>query len=176
MEVSNLRLNGLKLISPHIFYDERGFFFESYALVKYAEHEISAFVQDNISYSKRGAVRALHYQSYPGQAKLISCMRGAIWDIAVDIRSGSPTFGQWESIILDDRDRRQFFIPIGFAHGFCVLSEDALVQYKVSALYDSQAERSIRWDDPDLAIPWPAENPILSERDRKSPFFREVFA
>ena len=176
MRVSNLRLAGLKLIAPRVFHDERGFFFESYALPKYAEHEIDIlFVQDNISYSKKGTVRALHFQSYPGQAKLVSCIQGSIWDVAVDIRRDSPTFGQWESVILDDQDRLQLFIPVGFAHGFCVLSEDAFVQYKVSAAYDPGAEKSIRWNDPDLAIPWPAVHPILNERDRNNAFFKEVF-
>ena len=176
MKVSNLSLNGLKLIAPRVFHDERGFFFESYALGKFVEQEIAIpFVQDNISYSKKGTVRALHFQSHPGQAKLVSCLKGSIWDVAVDIRPDSPTFGQWEAILLDDRDRCQLFIPFGFAHGFCVLSEDALVQYKVSSPYHLEAERSIRWNDPDLAIPWPIEHPILSERDRTNAFFKEVF-
>jgi len=176
MEVADLRLNGLKLISVNIFHDERGFFFESYAWPKFAENKISIpFIQDNISYSKKGTIRALHFQSEPGQAKLVSCIRGAIWDVAVDIRPGSPTFGEWEAALLDDRDRRQLFIPVGFAHGFCVLSDDAIVQYKVSSVYNPRTERSIRWNDPDLAIPWPVENPILSERDRINLFFKEVF-
>lgn len=177
MQVSNLRLNGLKLIAPRVFHDERGFFFESYALEKFAEQNISlSFVQDNISYSKKGTIRALHFQSHPGQAKLVSCLKGKIWDVAVDIRPDSLTFGQWEAVILDDQDRRQLFVPVGFAHGFCVLSEEALVQYKVSAPYNPQTERSIRWNDPDLAISWPVDNPILSERDRNNGFFKEVFA
>ena len=177
MQVSNLRLNGLKLISPRVFHDERGFFFESYAFEKFSENHISlSFVQDNISYSKKGTIRALHYQSFPGQAKLVSCLKGTIWDVAVDIRPDSSTFGQWESVVLDDQERKQVFIPVGFAHGFCVLSEEALVQYKVSAPYDPQTERSIRWNDPDLAIHWPIENPILSERDRNNRFFKEAFS
>lgn len=176
MEVADLRLNGLKLISVNIFHDERGFFFESYALPKFADNEISIpFLQDNISYSKKGTIRALHFQSDPGQAKLVSCIRGAIWDVAVDIRPSSPTFGEWEAILLDDENHRLLFIPVGFAHGFCVLSDDAIVQYKVSSVYNPRTERSIRWNDPDLAIPWPIDNPILSERDRKNSFFKEVF-
>jgi dTDP-4-dehydrorhamnose 3,5-epimerase len=177
MQVTDLRLHGLKLISVNIFHDERGFFFESYAFPKFAKNEISVpFVQDNISYSKKGTVRALHFQSEPGQAKLVSCIRGSIWDVAVDIRSDSLTFGKWEAVLLDDLERRQLFIPVGFAHGFCVLSEDAIVQYKVSAVYNPLTERSIRWNDPDLAISWPVDHPILSERDRKNAFFKEVFA
>ena len=177
MQVDNLRLDGLKLIAPRVFYDERGFFFESYAFSRFTEHEIAVpFVQDNISYSKKGTVRALHFQSHPGQAKLVSCIRGTIWDVALDIRPDSPTFGEWEAVVLDDQDRRQLFIPVGFAHGFCVLSDDALVQYKVSSPYDPQTERSVRWNDPDLAIRWPVEDPILSMRDRENPLFKEVFS
>jgi dTDP-4-dehydrorhamnose 3,5-epimerase len=122
-----------------------------------------------------GTIRGLHYQSHPGQAKLVSCIQGKIWDVAVDIRIDSPTFGQWEAVVLDDQDRHQLFIPVGFAHGFCVLSQEALVQYKVSSIYDAKAERSIRWNDPVIGIDWPVQNPILSERDATSPFFKEVF-
>jgi dTDP-4-dehydrorhamnose 3,5-epimerase len=176
MHVHDLRLNGLKLIAPRIFHDERGFFFESYAHPKFSDQKIPIiFLQDNISYSKKGTIRALHFQTDPGQAKLISCIQGSIWDVAVDIRPSSPTFGEWEAVVLDDRERRQLFIPAGFAHGFCVLSDSAIVQYKVSSIYDPRTERSIRWNDPDLAIPWPIENPILSVRDRSNAFFKEVF-
>jgi dTDP-4-dehydrorhamnose 3,5-epimerase len=163
-------LAGLKLIIPRLFTDERGFFFESF---KQSDFDIS-FVQDNTSYSKKGVVRGLHFQSHPGQAKLVSCIHGKIWDVAVDIRPDSPTFGQWEAVELDDQNRHQFYIPVGFAHGFCVLSDTALVQYKVSSYYDPATECSIRWNDPDLNIQWPVENPILSLRDQKCPFFKEV--
>jgi dTDP-4-dehydrorhamnose 3,5-epimerase len=173
MQVSNLRLKGLKSIVPRLFFDERGFFFESYALRKL--EDLGTFVQDNISSSKKGTLRGLHFQSSPGQAKLISCILGTIWDLAVDIRPDSPTFGQWEAVILDDSERRQLFIPVGFAHGFCVLSETAIVQYKVSSPYDPQTEKSIRWNDPHLAIDWPVLDPILAARDRESPFFKELF-
>ncbi len=176
MKIFPLRLSGLHLIAPQIFNDERGFFFESYAQAKFAAGKIeTVFVQDNVSHSKKGVVRALHYQSKPGQAKLVSCLKGAIWDVAVDIRPESPTFGKWEGVILDEKDRHQLFIPVGFAHGFCVLSEEALVHYKVSSPYDPKTECSIRWDDPDLKIAWPVVQPIFSERDCKSPFFKEVF-
>lgn len=176
MEVTDLCLKGLKLISPRLFPDERGFFLEIYHAPKYAELGIKVpFVQDNISRSKQGVIRALHYQSDPGQAKLVSCIRGQIWDVAVDIQPDSPTFGKWEAVVLDDEHCHQFFIPVGFAHGFCVLSQEAIVHYKVSSIYHPQMERSIRWNDPDLAIDWPATSPILCERDLKSPFFKEVF-
>jgi dTDP-4-dehydrorhamnose 3,5-epimerase len=176
MNIVNLRLGGLKQITPKQFYDDRGFFFESYQLEKYHTYGIDAiFVQDNISFSKKGTIRGLHYQSNPGQAKLVSCLQGSIWDVAVDIRIDSPTLGQWEAVVLDEHEKKQLFIPVGFAHGFCVLSEEALIQYKVSSPYDPQAERSILWNDPDLAIAWPNLKPVLSDRDEKSPFFHQLF-
>lgn len=175
MEIIDLRLSGLKKIVPRIFKDERGFFFENYRQSIYREKGVDVeFIQDNISFSRFGTVRALHFQSFPGQAKLVSCIEGRIWDVAVDIRKNSPTFGQWEAVELDSEKHEQVFIPIGFAHGFCVLSETALVQYKVSNPYDAKTECSIRWNDPDFNIAWPIEKPILSPRDQVSPFFREL--
>ncbi len=170
-----LPLSGLKLIFPKIFRDDRGFFFESYSQLLYEENGIStSFIQDNSSFSKQGTIRALHYQSFPGQAKLVSCVQGKIWDVAVDIRPDSPTFGKWEGVELDDQARAQLFIPAGFAHGYCVLSNTALVHYKVSSLYDPKTECSIRWNDPTLNIAWPIDDPILSLRDQQSPFFTEI--
>ncbi len=176
MQISDLRIKGLKLIKPRIFKDERGFFFESYRKDLYLSLGIEVpFVQDNVSFSQKGTVRALHFQSHPGQAKLVSCIQGKIWDVAVDIRPESPTFGQWEAVELDDQGHHQLFVPIGFAHGFCVLSETALVQYKVSAPYDAKTECSIRWNDPDINVIWPIQQPVLSPRDQISPYFKEVF-
>jgi dTDP-4-dehydrorhamnose 3,5-epimerase len=175
MQVADLRLKGLKCITPRIFQDERGFFFECYRQPLYAAHGISEpFVQDSASFSKKGTIRALHFQSHPGQAKLVSCISGTVWDVAVDIRPDSPTFGQWEAAELDDIHHRQMFIPAGFAHGYCVLSPTALVHYKVSTVYDPKTECAIRWNDPDLAIRWPEVEPILSPRDQTSPFFRDI--
>lgn len=169
MFVTSLPLSDLKVIEPRIFRDERGCFWESYHQPIYAESGIAVrFVQDNCSFSRRDTIRGLHYQ--PKQAKLVSVIHGAIWDVAVDIRPGSETFGQYAAIELDDRLRRQLFVPDGFAHGFCVLSETALVQYKVSEVYDPCAERSIRWNDPKINIAWPCSEPILSNRDQTSPF------
>lgn len=165
-------LAGLKLIVPRLFSDERGFFFESF---KQSHFDIP-FVQDNTSFSTKGVLRGLHFQSHPGQAKIVSCIQGKIWDVAVDIRPNSPTFGQWEAVELDDENHHQFYIPVGFAHGFCVLSDTALVQYKVSSFYDPATECSIRWNDPDLKIKWPIEKPILSSRDQTCPFFKEVIS
>ena len=118
-------------------------------------------------FQKKGVVRGLHYQKVPGQAKLVTAISGSIWDVAVDIREGSPTYGQWEAVELSDKNHWQLFIPIGFAHGYCTLSDSACVSYKVSAPYDPAEECTLRWDDPALAIPWPAKHPILSERDKQ---------
>lgn len=175
MHIKDLPLDGLKLITPMIFHDERGFFFESFSNRNYSQKGIAhTFVQDNVALSKKGTIRALHYQAKPGQAKLVSCSFGKIWDIAVDIRPDSQTFGYWIAQELDDQSHQQLYIPVGFAHGYCVLSEIALVHYKVSSVYDPKQECSIRWNDPDIGIQWPIENPILSERDQKSPFFKEI--
>lgn len=175
MQVTDLRISGLKLIVPRVFEDERGFFFESYRASRYREDGIDvAFVQDNVSFSRYGTIRALHFQSAPGQAKLVSCVQGKIWDVAVDLREHSPTFGEWEAVELDGESHRQLFVPVGFAHGFCVLSETARVHYKVSSPYDPKTEVSIRWND--FGIQWPIQNPLLSPRDQTSPFFRELYA
>lgn len=171
-----LSIPGIQLVIPNVFSDERGFFFESYNQNNYEQLGISLqFVQDNISFSKQGTIRALHYQSNPGQAKLVSCLQGKIWDVAVDIRPESATFGQWVGVELDDQDHHQLFIPAGFAHGYCVLSDSALISYKVSSPYNVQTEKTIRWNDPTLNISWPIRNPILSVRDQQSPFFYEIF-
>jgi dTDP-4-dehydrorhamnose 3,5-epimerase len=176
MQVVDLPLPGLKLIIPRLFPDERGFFFESYRQTHFAEQKIAvSFVQDNASFSVKNTLRGLHYQSDPGQDKLILCVQGAIWDVAVDIRPDSPTFMRWEAVELNDQNHKQLFIPKGFAHGFCVLSETARVHYKVSAPYNPKTECSLRWNDPDLNIAWPLKNPLLAPRDQNSPFFKEVF-
>ena len=176
MEVINLRLNGLKLIKPKVFRDERGFFLESFQQSLYSRMGIAeSFQQDNHSYSQQGCIRGMHFQSIPGQAKLVRVAVGKIYDVAVDIRKDSPTFGQWEGVILDDQNHNQLFIPVGFAHGFCVLSPEAHVMYKVSTPYHSQFEKGFRWDDPDIKVQWPITTlPIVSERDQKAPFFKEI--
>jgi len=176
MNTLNLTLEGLKLITPKVFFDERGFFKESYQKPLYHERGIDCdFVQDNHSFSKKGTIRGLHFQTFPGQAKLISVVHGKIFDVAVDIRPDSSTFGKWEGVFLDDIEHKQLFIPIGFAHGFCVVSETAHVVYKVSTLYDPKHEKGFRFDDPQIGISWPIEAPMVSERDRLAPFFYEVF-
>lgn len=174
MDVTALRLPGLLLLQPTLFRDVRGFFLESYRETFYREHGMGPFVQDNLSYSLKNTIRGLHFQSTPGQAKLVTCVQGEIWDVAIDLRPDSPTFMEWEAVVLNDQELRQLYIPIGFAHGFCVLSEEARVMYKVSSPYHPDTEQSIRWDDPDLSIAWPTQNPILSARDRISPSFEEM--
>ena len=167
MKVEDLELEGVKLVTPRIFGDERGFFLESYNADKYRAHGIACdFAQDNHSRSVHGTLRGLHYQSSPGQAKLLRVVQGQVFDVAVDIRHGSPTFGRWLAVELDAKQHQQIFIPVGFAHGFCVLSETAEVLYKVSSVYDPNTECGIAWDDPDIGIRWPVTDPLLSERDR----------
>lgn len=172
MEVINLRLEGLKLVKPKVFRDQRGFFLETFQHTLYQKLGLAgAFLQDNHSYSQKGCIRGMHYQSVPGQAKLVRAAVGKIYDVAVDIRPGSATYGQWEAVILDDQSHHQLFIPVGFAHGFGVLSEEAHVCYKVSSLYDPKYEKGFRWDDPTIRIEWPIEHPIVSERDQQAPSF-----
>jgi dTDP-4-dehydrorhamnose 3,5-epimerase len=169
------RLDGVVLLEPEVYGDDRGFLLESFNRAQWSELGIDVeFVQDNHSRSGANILRGLHFQTTPGQAKLVRCGRGRIWDVAVDLRRGSPTYGQWESHELDDVDHRQLLVPVGFAHGFCVLSEVADVLYKVSSYYDPQTESGIAWDDPDVAIEWPISEPQLSERDRNAPRLSEV--
>ena len=163
------RLGGLLMIQPDTFVDGRGFFVETFN-GHFAEAGIATdFVQDNHSRSLKDTIRGLHFQAPPGQAKLVRVARGRVWDVAVDIRRDSPTFGEWEAFVLDDVAHRQLFLPAGFAHGFCVLSRIADVCYKVSRPYDRSLERGLAWNDTDLAIPWPAKSPRLSERDQRNP-------
>ncbi|MES1173854.1 MAG: dTDP-4-dehydrorhamnose 3,5-epimerase [Myxococcales bacterium] len=172
MRVIDLELNGLKLIRPEIFGDERGFFLETYSAPRYQAAGIDVpFVQDNHSRSVKGTLRGLHYQSAPGQAKLMRVSLGRIWDVAVDIRPGSKTFGRWQALELDDEKREQLYIPVGFAHGFCVLSDVAEVQYKVSTPYDAKTECALSYADPELNVGWPVTAPLLSARDMSAESF-----
>jgi dTDP-4-dehydrorhamnose 3,5-epimerase len=172
VQVVDFQLEGLKLIRPAVFGDDRGFFLETYNAARYKEVGIvETFVQDNHSRSVKGTLRGLHYQSHPGQAKLVRATLGRIWDVALDIRPLSKTFGQWQGVELDAEKREQLFVPVGFAHGFCVLSEAAEVQYKVSAPYDAATECSLNYADPELAVLWPIEQPLLSARDQQAESF-----
>lgn len=175
MRVTELGLHGLKRIEPRCFPDSRGFFLETYNAPRYREAGIDVtFVQDNHSRSTRGTLRGLHYQSSPGQAKLLGVASGRIFDVAVDIRPDSPTFGRWEGHYLDAETHAQLFIPIGFAHGFCVVSDVADVLYKVSAVYDAATECAVRFDDPDIGVTWPIDEPIVSDRDKKAESFASL--
>jgi dTDP-4-dehydrorhamnose 3,5-epimerase len=179
MRVLPTRLAGLKVIEPTVHRDGRGFFCETYRSEWHAEVGIPGeelFVQDNHSRSARGVVRGMHFHVGTGVAKLVRCARGRILDVAVDLRRDSPTHGQWEGVELDDESMRTLYVPVGFAHGFCVLSEVADVLYKQTAYYDPALERGIAWNDPDVGIHWPlpAEELIVSERDAAAPRLREV--
>lgn len=168
-------LDGLVLIEPEVHGDERGFLVETYrdGLWRELGVEMEA-VQENHSRSGRNILRGLHFQTSPGQAKLVRCMRGRIWDVAVDLRRDSDTYGQWEGHELDDERHLQFLVPVGFAHGFCVLADVADVAYKLSSLYDPATEAGIAWDDPDVAVEWPVSEPMLSERDKTAPKLAEI--
>jgi dTDP-4-dehydrorhamnose 3,5-epimerase len=169
------RLDGLVLVEPTVHGDERGFFVETFSRAAWAELGVDAeFVQHNHSRSGRGTLRGLHFQTEPGQAKLLRCARGAIRDVAVDLRRDSPTYGEWEAHVLDDERHRQLFVPIGFAHGFVVLSDVADVAYLVSSYYDPATESGIAWDDPGVGVEWGVAEPLLSDRDRNAPQLAEV--
>lgn len=163
-------LDGLSLIEPDRHGDERGFLVETFRADAWRELGVEAgFVQQNSSRSTRGTLRGIHFQRRPGQAKLVRCSAGAIFDVAVDLRRGSPTFGHWEGHLLDDVTHRQLYLPVGFGHGFCVLSDTADVSYQLSSYFDPEQEAGIAWDDPEVGIEWPAPEPLLSERDRSAP-------
>jgi dTDP-4-dehydrorhamnose 3,5-epimerase len=170
------QLDGPLVLEPTAHLDSRGFFVETYRKNVLAELGIDEdFVQDNHSRSTQGVVRGIHFQLPPGQAKLVRCARGAILDVVVDLRQGSPTFGAWESHDLSDENHRQIYIPVGFGHGFCVASEIADVVYKTSGYYDAAIERGIAWDDPDVGIEWPAGlELIVSKRDANAPRLTEL--
>jgi len=171
------KLDGLVLVEPDVHGDERGFFVETFSADAWKEMGVDAeFVQHNHSRSGKGTLRGLHFQTSPGQAKLVRCPRGAIFDAAVDLRLGSPTYGQWEGYVLDDEKHRQLFVPVGFAHGFAVLSDLADVTYLVSSLYDPATEAGIRWNDPEVGVEWPVEDPLLSQRDIDAPLLSDIAA
>ena len=170
MKVVSTDLPGVLLVEPEVFCDARGFFLETYHREKYAAAGIQAsFVQDNHSHSTRGTLRGLHAQCRRPQGKLVRAVRGRMFDVAVDIRVGSPCFGRWTGAMLSGDNFRQLYIPPGFAHGFCVLSEEVDVEYKCTDLYAPEDEITIAWDDPAIGIEWPVRAPVLSEKDRSAP-------
>ncbi len=170
-EFSNLEISDVILIKPKVFGDERGFFLETFKHSDFAAVGISEhFVQDNHSRSKRGVLRGLHYQKDPkAQGKLVYCIKGEIFDVAVDIRRGSPSYGKWVSAILSEENKNMLYIPVGFAHGFCVMSEMADVLYKCTSEYSSEDDRGILWNDNAINIDWPVSDPILSKKDMQYP-------
>lgn len=175
MNVSQCDIEGLRVIEPKAFGDARGYLLEIWNQQRYQDAGLNlAFVQDNVSVSRKGSLRGLHCQNPNAQGKLVSVLLGEVYDVAVDIRRGSPTFGKWHGLHLSDQNKKQFWIPPGFAHGFCVLSETAMFHYKCTNLYSPRDEMTIRWDDPSLAINWPVANPIISEKDAKGLLLADV--
>ena len=171
-----LEIPGLILIEPKIFSDNRGFFMETYKESEFRENGIKEeFIQDNFSNSSKGVVRGLHFQIDPkAQGKLIQVVHGKVWDVAVDLREDSPTYLEWVGLELNDTERKMFYIPPGFGHGFAALSDEVLFQYKCTNEYDMILERGIRWDDQDIGITWPVKNPLVSDRDNELPFVKEI--
>ena len=176
MKVSKTKITGLLIIEPDVFSDDRGFFFESFSKMRYEEIGINFdFVQDNFSKSKKGTIRGLHYQvGEKVQGKLCQVIEGEVLDVAVDIRFNSPTFGKYFSLVLDSQKKLQLWIPPGFAHGFSVLSEEAIFSYKCTNYYSKTHERAILFNDPDLNIDWKTSNPVVSEKDLKAALFKNI--
>lgn len=175
MKIIRTELPECVVIEPAVHGDARGFFYESFHTQKFAEAGLDLrFAQTNVSRSARGVLRGLHYQWPNPQGKLVSVLEGEVYDVAVDIRAGSPRFGQWAALILSAENKRHFWIPEGFAHGFAVLSEHATFIYQCTALYDREADASVRWNDADIAVDWPVGDPLLSEKDMKAPFLADV--
>jgi dTDP-4-dehydrorhamnose 3,5-epimerase len=170
VNVDTTPIPGLLVITPRVFSDSRGFFLETFHQEKYGAHGITGpFLQDNWSHSAKDTLRGLHFQNPRAQGKLVGVTRGAVFDVAVDIRVGSPHFGQWFGCELSDTNRKQLWVPPGFAHGFCVLSAEADFLYKCTALYAPDCEQSILWNDPKMAIDWPTKSPLLSKKDAEAP-------
>ena len=174
MQVERTPIEGLLIVTPKVFPDHRGFFFESYNEDRFREIGIDIrWVQDNHVRSTRDTLRGLHFQRGKGQAKLVRCVRGRLWDVAVDIRPDSPTLGKWSAVELTEENKKMFFVPVGFAHGYAVLSDDAEALYKCGSVYDPELETEILWNDPDIAVEWPVKSPILSERDQNAQTFKQ---
>ena len=175
IKVTPCDIKGLYVIEPTVFKDERGYFMETYNQNDFHEAGLDmVFVQDNQSMSVKGVLRGLHYQKQYPQGKLVQVLQGEVWDVAVDIRRSSPYFGQWTAVTLSSETKNQFYVPPGFAHGFCVLSETALFAYKCTDYYHPAAEVGFRWDDPEVAIAWPLQKPLLSDKDARLPLLREI--
>ena len=176
MNVIETKLPGCVVIEPAVFGDDRGFFYEGWNAQRFAEHGLpTQFVQHNVSRSQRGVLRGLHYQwPHNVQGKLVSVLEGEVYDVAVDIRRGSPTFGRWEAVILSAQNKRQFWIPEGFAHGFAVLSERAVFSYLCTDVYVREADAGVAWNDAQIAVDWPISDPQLSDKDQRAPFLADI--
>ena len=174
MELIKTSIDGLLIIKPDVFKDERGYFYESYNKERFAKIGLNIdFVQDNESKSDKGVLRGLHFQKPPfAQGKLVRVIKGSVMDVAVDLRKDSPTYGKWESVVLTEDNKLQFWIPEGFAHGFVALEDNTIFNYKCTNVYNKESEGSILWNDPDININWNIDNPILSEKDKISPLFK----
>lgn len=177
MNVIETKLPGVLLVEPKVFGDERGFFMETWHAERYEEAGLpgcAGFVQDNLSFSRHGVLRGLHFQNPDQQGKLVYVLQGEVYDVAVDIRAGSPTFGEWTGAALSSKNKRQLYVPEGFAHGFLVTSSTALFAYKCTAKYNARAEAAVLWNDPEIGIQWPVDAPTLSEKDHAAPTLAEV--
>ena len=175
MKVVETKLPGVLIVEPDRFGDDRGYFQETWHAERYVEAGIAGpFVQDNLSFSRHGVLRGLHFQNPNPQGKLVYVLGGEVFDVAIDIRRNSPTFGQWTGVTLSAENGRQFFVPAGFAHGFCVTGESALFAYKCTAFYDRAADAAIRWNDPDIGIDWPLSDPTTSLKDDSAPLLGEM--
>lgn len=172
MNIVPLEISEVLVLQPRVFGDDRGYFFESYSTRAFPGDV--TFVQDNVSFSSRGTLRGLHLQEPNAQGKLVMAVTGTIWDVAVDVRIGSPTFGKWVAAELSSENKHQLYVPPGFAHGFCVTSETAHVYYKCTNLYAPDCEVSLNFSDPDLNIPWPTTEPLLSQKDSQAPRLAEI--
>jgi dTDP-4-dehydrorhamnose 3,5-epimerase len=175
MRIQDTALSGALIIEPKVFGDARGFFLEIYNQERYREAGLDLdFVQDNLSFSRQGTLRGLHFQNPRSQGKLVYVLEGEVFDVAVDIRRDSPTFGGWVGVTLSSENKRQFYVPPGFAHGFCVTSESALFAYKCTDFYAPECEGAILWCDEDIGIEWPLSDPLLSEKDKAAPRLRDI--
>jgi dTDP-4-dehydrorhamnose 3,5-epimerase len=175
MKIIKLDLEGAMIIEPDVFTDDRGYFMETYQRNRYSKKGIDViFVQDNLAFSTQGTLRGLHFQHPHSQAKLVKVVQGEVLDIIVDVRCGSPSFGCWSRILLSEKNHRQLFVPEGFAHGYCVLSDVAMFIYKCSDFYMPECEKGILWSDPDIGIDWPIKRPILSKKDGQYPLLKNI--
>lgn len=177
IEIKETGIEGLVIVQPQVFGDERGYFMETYNQAEFAKAGLDmTFIQDNESKSKKGVLRGLHFQRKYSQGKLVRCTQGVVWDVGVDLRKGSPTYGKWAGVTLSVENKTMFYIPEGFAHGFVVLSDEATFNYKCTNLYAPEYDGGIRWNDPDVGVEWPIEGLelLLSEKDEKQPFLKDI--